>query len=365
MSLSIDARTFRDLLADPGAAEAVSAADGCPLVIVDADDDEAGKILPGLDVTALPAVVALVMPDPGRLGSDCFAAADIILTEDDQAAAPFTRPAGGLQAGLKAVADALAAHPVAGTTLALLLRSSAGLSVPAGLVAESATYSSLQAGEEFKRWRAGRPDRPPEPGTTRVRTQRLDDELRITLARPQRRNALDRQMRDSLCQALAIAAVDDGLRVVLTADGPDFCAGGDLDEFGSRPDPATAHLVRLTRSPALLMHRLSARTTVYLHGACLGAGVELPAFADRVIATPDARLGLPEVGLGLVPGAGGTVSVPRRIGRWRTLFLALTGQYLTAEQALQWGLVDAVGAAATEAHAVVEFTNTTSLDGDQ
>jgi enoyl-CoA hydratase/carnithine racemase len=342
MSTPIDARTFRDLVADPEAAETISAATGCPLVIVDADEGQARSMLTDLNITALPAVVAVLAPDPGRLPDRCFAAADVILTEDDQAPGPFTRPPGGVQAGLAALREALAANPVAGTALALLLRSSAGLSVPAGLVAESATYSTLQAGREFERWRSGHPVRAPEAGPSRVLTERSDDELRITLSRPARRNALDRHMRDALVQALALAAADADLEVVLTAAGPDFCAGGDLDEFGSRPDPATAHLIRLTRSPALLMHRVSARTTVYLHGACLGAGVELPAFASRVIAAPDTRLGLPEVSLGLVPGAGGTVSLPRRIGRWRTAFLGLTGAQLSAEQALHWGLVDTV-----------------------
>jgi enoyl-CoA hydratase/carnithine racemase len=339
MSMPIDARTLRDVLADPGAAETFSAASGCPLVVVDADDPAA---LADVDITALPAVVALLAPDPGGLPAACFAAADVILTSDESAPAPFVRPEGGLQQGLDLIEAALATNPVAGTALALLLRSSAGLSVPAGLVAESATYSALQEGAEFRRWRAGRQARAPEPDPSRVVTQRSGSELRITLSRPARRNAVDRHMRDALAQALAIAAADDGLRVVLTADGPDFCAGGDLDEFGSRPDPASAHLIRLTRSPALLMSRLAARTTAFLQGACLGAGVELPAFAGRVVAAPGARLGLPEIGLGLVPGAGGTVSLPRRIGRWRTAYLGLTGQPLTADTALRWGLVDEI-----------------------
>jgi enoyl-CoA hydratase/carnithine racemase len=98
--------------------------------------------------------------------------------------------------------------------------------------------------------------------------ERSGNELRITLSRPARRNAVDWRMRDALTAALAAAAREPGMRVVLTGAGPDFCAGGDLDEFGSRPDPATAHLVRLTRSPALLLHQLSARTTARVHGAC-------------------------------------------------------------------------------------------------
>jgi enoyl-CoA hydratase/carnithine racemase len=81
----------------------------------------------------------------------------------------------------------------------------------------------------------------------------------------------------------------------------------------------------------------------HVHGACVGAGVELPAFARRVVAAPDTWFQLPEVGMGLVPGAGGTASLPRRIGRQRTAWLALTGVRLPAATALEWGLVDAIG----------------------
>jgi enoyl-CoA hydratase/carnithine racemase len=70
--------------------------------------------------------------------------------------------------------------------------------------------------------------------------------------------------------------------------------------------------------------------------------VELPAFAHRVVATRDATFGLPEVGLGLIPGAGGTVSLPRRIGRHRTARLGLSGAAIDAATALEWGLVDEI-----------------------
>lgn len=229
--------------------------------------------------------------------------------------------------------------------------------MPAALVAESATYSTLQGGPEFGDWRRRNPVRMPPPAAAasqaddhgparaypvRVQLERVGDELRITLARPSRRNVLDSLMRDALADALTAAACDPTCQVVLRGLGPDFCAGGDLDEFGSRPDPATAHVIRLTRSPARLMHSVAARTTAYVHGSCLGAGVELPAFAGRVVAAEGARFGLPEVTLGLVPGAGGTASVPRRIGRWRTAYLALAGHVADADEALRWGLVDAV-----------------------
>jgi enoyl-CoA hydratase/carnithine racemase len=344
LSLCVDVAAFRDLLSDQAGREAASAPDGYPLVVVDVTTRAEGELLAGLDPAMLPAVIVVVARDPRVLPLAAAAVADVVLADDEAGVpgAPLVTPDGGVQAGLDAIIAAMAANPVAGSALALLLRSAAGLSAAAGLVAESATYSALQEGAEFRRWRSARSARPSGPTAPRVAAERVGGELRITLARPERRNAVDWRMRDALAEALAAAEHDPGLRVVLRGAGPDFCAGGDLDEFGSRPDPAIAHLVRLTRSPALLLHRLSVRTTAYVHGACLGAGAELPAFAARVVAAPDARFGLPELALGLVPGAGGTVSLPRRIGRWRTAYLALTGECLPAARALRWGLADAV-----------------------
>ena len=80
----------------------------------------------------------------------------------------------------------------------------------------------------------------------------------------------------------------------------------------------------------------------HVHGACLGAGVELAAFAGRVVARREASFGLPEVPLGLVPGAGGTASLPPRIGRQRTAQLALTATPIDTALAIEWGLVDEI-----------------------
>jgi enoyl-CoA hydratase/carnithine racemase len=149
-------------------------------------------------------------------------------------------------------------------------------------------------------------------------------------------------MRDELMDALALAAAEPTLEVVLRAAGASFCSGGDLDEFGTFPDPATAHLVRTTRSPARLLAGMAERVRAEVHGACIGAGIELAALARYVVATPDAFFQLPEVGMGLIPGAGGTASLPRRIGRQRTAYLALTGRRLDAATARAWGLIDAI-----------------------
>ena len=86
-----------------------------------------------------------------------------------------------------------------------------------------------------------------------------------------------------------------------------------------------------------------ARTRAHLHGAAIGAGIELAAFAGTVLAAPDTRIRLPEVAMGLVPGAGGTVSLTRRIGRPRTCYLGVTGRELDAADALAWGIVDRLG----------------------
>jgi len=232
---------------------------------------------------------------------------------------------------------------IAARALELLLYATEHLDVERALVVESATYSLLQAGPEHQAWLAARPPRraavdEPSP----VHIARHGGELRLTLRRPHVRNAYNTAMREALLDGLAVAAADPDVRVVIDGDGPNFCSGGDLDEFGTLADPASAHLLRVARSVGRAVHELRDRVTFVVHGACVGAGTELPAFAGRVVARPDATFRLPEVAMGLVPGAGGTVSLPRRVGRERAGWLALTGEAIDAETALEWGLIDAI-----------------------
>jgi enoyl-CoA hydratase/carnithine racemase len=246
------------------------------------------------------------------------------------------------QAALAALRTAAVAHPQAAIVLAGLLRRTATQTVLDALDAESFAYSTLLGGREFRAWLDGKVRRSPRPASgDPVLVARDGDELHVTLNRPERRNAYSAEVRDALVAALEIALLDPGVRrVVLDGAGPAFSAGGDLDEFGTSPDLATAHLVRTRAGAAAPLYRLGDRVEARLHGACVGAGIELPAFAARVIARPGTTFRLPEVGMGLIPGAGGTVGIPRRIGRWRTLYLALTGTALDTETALDWGLVD-------------------------
>jgi enoyl-CoA hydratase/carnithine racemase len=246
-------------------------------------------------------------------------------------------------AAARSLRAAAAACPQACLVLAQVLRASAGLDVPSALNVESFAYSTLLGGAEFRRWLGSRPARlvpaaGPEPA---VVTERDAGSMRITLNRPARRNAYSRELRDALVEALLVPVLDQTVtRVVIAGAGPSFCSGGDLDEFGTTPDTATAHFIRTSGGAAGLLHRIANRTEVRAHGSCVGAGIELAAFAGRVTAQPGTTFRLPEVAMGLIPGAGGTVSIPRRIGPWRTLYLALSGSALDVDTAVRWGLVD-------------------------
>jgi hypothetical protein len=313
------------ILADPHALEAYSPF-GSPLLVVDMRAAAPAEPQLAERLTAVAAVTVAVTdaaPSPATEGFDCAVV--------------------GVE-GLDALAACVVARPFASLALVQLLREGAARSIEAGLVAESWVYSMLQAGPEFASWRATRTPREREiDARPPLRVERDGATLALTFDRPEKRNAFSSSLRDALNEALALAALDDGIRAIeITGAGPDFCSGGDLDEFGSFPDVVTAHAARTTRSAARGLARLASRVTFHVHGACIGAGIELPAFGGRVIAAADATFRLPEVTMGLVPGAGGTVSLPRRIGRQRTAWLALTGEALDARTALAWGLVDAL-----------------------
>lgn len=313
------------------------AVEGAGLMVVDLAADAAptakpGRLRVGVDWTGRAPVV-----DP-----EAF---DILLSAAPSATAPFVAFAPeGLDAALNHLDRAAAAWPVASTVCAQVLRLSAHLPFDDALLLESLAYSMLLTGTEFRGWRAARPLRlRPVDTASRVTVEAGEQRLAITLDRAWARNAIDARMRDDLVEALTFACEHpDAPPVELSGAGPSFCAGGDLDEFGSAEDLALAHLVRTLRSPARLARALGSRLTARLHGHCIGGGLEIAAAAGFVEASPDTVFWLPEVAMGLIPGAGGTATIPRRIGRHRTCWLAISGAQLDAETARAWGLIDEI-----------------------
>ena len=197
--------------------------------------------------------------------------------------------------------------------------------------------ATLQGGEEFSRWLSGQNKTKVGDSdiSAPVLMKRTGSELSILLNSPSNRNALSVSMRDGLSEAFSLVAMDDSIeRVVVSGAGSCFSAGGDLTEFGVSKDVAEAHRIRQLKMPAQYLAEHA------MHGVSLGGGLEVALGCHYRIAVPSARIGLPEVNLGLIPGAGGCVSIPRRIGRHRTNYLAVTGVELSAEKALSWGLID-------------------------
>lgn len=247
------------------------------------------------------------------------------------------------------IVDNVRRAPLAAMTLVQVLRTTEDLPVEQALLVESLAFATLQGGPEFRRWlelrRAAAGSRAADAGPAVV-VERAGSCVDIRLNRPGRRNSMSVEMRDGLYEALQLVAADPSVTVVRIAGrGPCFSSGGDIDEFGTTPDPATAHAVRSLRLPAAMLLQCRGRTEFRVHGACVGAGAELPAFGRRVVAAPDAYFQLPELRMGLIPGAGGSVSLPRRIGRQRTAWMALSTERIDAQRALDWGLVDEIARA--------------------
>ena len=175
-----------------------------------------------------------------------------------------------------------------------------------GVVTESLAYSTLQAGPEFARWLAERRPAAMPHIADPVQAHRDGDTLQIAFNRPLRHNAFSTDARAALLEALTVAQLDPSVdQVVLTGNGPSFCSGGDLAEFGTFSDPASAHLARTRYSPALMLEALTARLgqscRAEVHGQVLGSGLEMAAFSGLVEAAPDSVFGLPELSLGLIP----------------------------------------------------------------
>lgn len=166
----------------------------------------------------------------------------------------------------------------------------------------------------------------------------------ITINRPEVMNIHNTAMRDDLFEVLSAVRQDTEIRTVMIKGAGEkaFCAGADLSEFLTAPPPVQAREIRFDADLWQLFTTMPQPLLCAVQGYCLGSGIEIMLCCDWVVASQDARFGLPEVGLGIIPAAGGTQTVPRAAGLPTALEMMLMNRWLTAEEALHVGLVNRV-----------------------
>ena len=179
-----------------------------------------------------------------------------------------------------------------------------------------------------------------------LRTQTEDGVLTVTLARPERRNALDGEMTSKLRDAFEAAADDPQVRaLILTGEGNAFSAGGDLSRFERDWDPREfRHDSHRLTSLITLLERLEKPTVAAINGAVTGAGTQLALVCDVRLAAASARFIYREGRLGIIPSHGGVTRLVKLIGQARARDILLGGEELSAQEARCAGLVTAVHA---------------------
>lgn len=174
--------------------------------------------------------------------------------------------------------------------------------------------------------------------------EKKNDIARITLNRPKALNAYNIKMRDELYHVLGAVSADDEVKVILLngAGEKAFCAGADLTEFLTAPSPIIARRVRWGRDIWGVFLSVPQPIIAVLHGYVLGSGVEMALCSDLRLASENVKFGLPEMVLGIIPAAGATQTLPRKVGRAKALEMLLTGRWIDAGEAYRSGLVNRV-----------------------
>src|SRR3990170_4974128 len=166
---------------------------------------------------------------------------------------------------------------------------------------------------------------------------------RLTLNRPDKLNAMNMRMRDELWDVFGAVRDDPDARVLIVRGaGRAFSSGADVSEFGTAPTYVESRQARHERDLWGLLLHLPKPVIAAVHGHALGAGLEMSLLCDLRVASEDAQLGLPEVGLGYIPSAGGTPTLPRTIPPGVALHMILSGDPIDAAEAYRLGLVHRV-----------------------
>ena len=174
-----------------------------------------------------------------------------------------------------------------------------------------------------------------------VTYERRENLAWVTLNRPDQINAVNDAIRNGLVHALERAEADGEVRaIVLTGAGPrGFCAGADIKESRGSETPVEARHRMLRNTHFDALERSTKPLIAAIHGICMGGGFEIALACDIRIASRDAVFALPETGLGLIPGGGGTQRLPRIVGLGRALDLILTGDRIDAQEAWRIGVL--------------------------
>ena len=169
---------------------------------------------------------------------------------------------------------------------------------------------------------------------------------RIFLNRPQKVNALDSALLDALAASLSALAGDATLRVVVLAGrGKAFCGGADVSEMAGLDARSARDFITRIHRACNAVRRLPVPVVAQLHGAVIGAGLELAAACDLRVAADGTRFAMPEVRLG-IPSVVEAALLPRLVGSGRAAWLVLTGEAIDAQRAYEWGLVETLCPAA-------------------
>jgi enoyl-CoA hydratase/carnithine racemase len=174
--------------------------------------------------------------------------------------------------------------------------------------------------------------------------EKTDNKAYITLNRPKALNAYNIKMRDELFETLSAANDDPEVKVIIlkAAGEKAFCAGADLSEFLTAPPPVAARQVRFERDVWGLFLSIRKPIIAALHGYVLGSGIEMAMCCDIRIASEEAKFGVPEMVLGIIPAAGGSQTIPRIVGRGYALEMLLSGRWITAAEAKKIKMVNRV-----------------------
>jgi enoyl-CoA hydratase len=175
-----------------------------------------------------------------------------------------------------------------------------------------------------------------------VRTDVAESIATLTIDRPEVKNALNRETVDALRAALPALAADEqvGVLIVTGAGEAAFVSGADINDIRARG--RDQGLAAINSSLFAEIERFPRPTIAAINGYALGGGCELALACDIRIASDTAKFGQPELGLGIIPGAGATQRLPRIVGLGRAKHLVLTGEIIDAKQALEIGLVSAI-----------------------